>query len=416
MTRLTLVAVIAMSLFTSDLIAQSDWIWTQYQYFGKADDGSAGLWGDISYEVTSSRLSNALMNEAIFQGKINATTTAGFENQDPDKYTRIYGSTNGSMWFRSKRKNAWRWMAGMGYQEQFIGNIKTGLAQLYLKGNGPFEDQSIPLGPSQITYLSYQYAGGGIEHKGASTSWGVTAQLLKTSRYYSFLVANSSLYTAPYGTSIEADVSMSYVAAASKQSKAQAWYGTGFSLNGYFTYQESEDDPLICVQIQDFGNIFFQGVTRLELTDSLRFDGLEVNSILQLDDSLVSNGNVDSLEALLGMQRSHPKTTALLPANVRIHYIRALNEKWRASLRLTQFITFGIPEIRLGLTYQPKSWLALEPSIRFGGMTRFDVGLSAAFQAGDRLQLLVKSEQFENLIAPQESTGQYLFVGGQLVF
>lgn len=403
--------------FGTSIHAQSDWIWNQYQYFGQTDTaGSAGLWGDIQYEVTSNRLSNGLMNEAIFQGKISSSTTAGVEDFDPDKYLRVYGSTNGSLWFRSKRKNNWRWMAGAGYQEQFIGNMKSGLAQLYLKGNGPFEDQQMSLGPSQITFYSYQFVGGGIERHGNTTSWGVTAQLLKTSRYYSLLVGNSSLYTATNGTSIEADVNMSYTASASKQPKLSAWYGTGFSLNGYFTYQESPDDPLFCVQVQDLGNVFFEGVESLTLTDSLIFEGVEVNSILELDDSLIGNGDVDSLEALLGMERTHPSATALLPAHVRIHYIRQLGEKWRLALRLKQFITFGIPEVRVGLTYQPKPWLALEPSIRAGGMSRFDVGLSAAIQAGESLQIIVKSEQFENLIAPQESTGQYLFVGGQLVF
>lgn len=396
--------------------AQADWVWQQYAYFGDSITNGAGIYASADYEILSNKLSNALVNQAIFQGKINSETSAGFEDLDSDKYLRFTAGTNGELWARGNRSGKWRWLFGMGYRDQAFVTTKIGLAQLYLKGNAPFEGKELPLGPSEVLYHSYQYAGVGIEHSNGPTTWGVTAQLIKSSRYADMLLNTSSIYTAPYGTSIDVDVQMRYDYTNSNQSKLEAWYGTGYGLNAYFIHKPSKSSPLISFQLKDFGQIFYEGVNRLKLTDSLQFSGVEVNNILQMDDSLIGNGNIDSIEALIGLQSAHPFVRAALPAHIKINYIHPLGEKAFLNLELKQYLGFGLPQLRVGLSYRLAPWFTLEPSLRAGGFSRVDIGLTAAIQIKQSLQLMVKTEQFEQLIAPQKSTGQALFVGAQWKF
>lgn len=407
---------ITLSLFTpAALKAQGEWWWVPYQYFGTVDSGPATLYGQGEYQIVSNRISNQLMNEAVFQGAIDPATSNEALDWELGKRTRVLGSANGSMWFKSTDAKPWRWFAGTGFNESFAGDFRNGLLQLYLKGNGPFENQTLKLGPSWLQYHSYQFVGFGLERQASKFTWGLSINLIKTSRYYRFYAWPSGLYTAPYGTSVEADLDFEYEAAASFQPKATAWYGTGGSVSGYLVYQSSERN-MVSLQVQDLGATFFEGLRRYEMNDSQTYSGAEVENILELDEDLTTDGDLDSIEAFLGLEQSHPSGAAMLPGFIKLQYTQMIGDRVRISATMKQFIVFGLPELHLGFVFQPSRWLSIQPAVRAGGFTRVDYGLGLGLRPWPNLQLMVQAEQFENLFLPQESTGQYLFVGGRLLF
>lgn len=396
--------------------AQADWQWHQFHYFADSSYTESGVWTNAHYELLSNNLTNEVVNQAIFDGKITREATSYLDDANSEFHTRLSAGMRGESWFRSPEKNGWRLLVGFGFNDMAQASISTGLVQLYLRGNGPFEDETLKLGPSYLTYHSYQYSGFGIERRTAKTSWGLTAQLIKSSRYANLSVGYSELYTAPYGTSIEADVAMRYDYTNSSQGKLGAWYGTGYGVNAFFTHQPRHDAPLISIQLKDLGQVFYEGLNRYQVIDSFAFNGVEVDNFLQLDDSLINGGNIDSIESLLGIEESHPFHRAVLPANIQINYIVPIGSKASLNLSLRQYIRFGSPEVRAGFAYRALPWLVLEPTLRIGGFSRFDYGLTTAINLSNRFHLIIKTEQFERLIAPEKSTGQYLFVGGQFKF
>ena len=398
------------------LAAQKDWHWNQYHYFADSSYNQAGIWANSHYELLSNTISNEVMNQAIFDGKITSSSTAYLDDLDSDSYTRLSAGANGSMWFRSAYTKSWRWLTGIGFNDMAQSALKTGITQLYLRGNGPYEDQTLELGPSFLTYHSYQFLGFGFEKNTKKTSWGITAQLIKSSRYANVSIGFSELYTAPYGTAVEADLSFQYDATNTSQNKLGAWYGTGYGVNAFFVHQPKHNSALISIQVKDVGQIFYEGVNRYKVVDSFNFQGVEVDNVLQLDDSLINGGNIDSIEALVGLKESHPFARATLPANIKINYVLPMGERFSLSLQLRQYIRFGSPEISAGFAYRAANWLTLEPTLRIGGFSRFDYGLTAAINAKNRFQIIIKTEQFERLFAPKNSSSQYLFVGGQFKF
>ena len=398
------------------LAAQKDWHWNQYHYFADSSYNQAGIWANGHYELLSNTISNEVMNQAIFDGKITSSSTAYLDDLDSDSYTRLSAGANGSMWFRSADTKSWRWLTGIGFNDMAQSALKTGITQLYLRGNGPYEDQTLELGPSFLTYHSYQFLGFGFEKNTKKTSWGITAQLIKSSRYANVSIGFSELYTAPYGTAVEADLAFQYDATNTSQNKLGAWYGTGYGVNAFFVHQPKHNSALISIQLKDVGQIFYEGVNRYKVVDSFNFQGVEVDNVLQLDDSLINGGNIDSIEALVGLKESHPFARATLPANIQINYVLPMGERFSLSLQLRQYIRFGSPEISAGFAYRAANWITLEPTLRIGGFSRFDYGLTAAINAKNRFQIIIKTEQFERLFAPKNSSSQYLFVGGQFKF
>lgn len=403
-------------LSVNTLHAQKEWHLHQYHYFADNSYNDAGIWANGHYEILSNNITNEVMNQAIFDGKITPGATAYLDDLDSENYTRLSAGAKGSMWFRSADSKSWRWLVGVGFNDMAQSALRTGIVQLYLRGNGPYEDQTLALGPSFLTYHSYLCAGFGFEKNTKKTSWGITAQLIKSSRYANVSIGYSELYTAPYGTSVEADLAFKYDATNTSQNKLGAWYGTGYGVNAFFVHQPKHNSPLISIQVKDLGQLFYKGVNRYKVVDSFNFQGVEVDNVLQLDDSLINGGSIDSLEALVGLKESHPFARVTLPTNIQINYILPIGEKFSLSLQLRQYIRFGSPEVSAGFAYRAAKWLTLEPTIRGGGFSRFDYGLTAAINANNRFQLIVKTEQFERLLMPKNSSGQYLFVGGQFKF
>jgi len=398
------------------LLAQKDWHLNQYHYFADSAYNKAGMWADGHYELLSNNITNEVMNQAILDGKITSDATAYMDDLDSDTYTRLSGGVRGSMWFRSADTKSWRWLAGLGFNDMAQSALKTGITQLYLRGNGPFEDQTMELGPSFLTYHSYQFVGFGFEKNTKKSSWGITAQLIKSSRYADVSIGFSELFTAPNGTSVETDLAFQYDATNTSQGKLGAWFGTGYGVTAFFVHQPKHNSALINIQVKDVGQIFYEGVNRYKVVDSLNFQGVEIDNVLQLDDSLINGGSIDSIEALVGLKESHPFKRATLPANIQINYILPIGEKFSLNLQLRQYIRFGSPEVSAGLAYRAANWLTLEPTLRLGGFSRFDYGLTAAINASNRLQFILKTEQFERFLMPKKSSSQYLLIGGQLKF
>ncbi len=411
-----LIASIVLSLTIGSVQSQNNWNWNQYHYFADSNFTSGGAWGSINYHILSNHLTNELTNQVVFDGKVLPYATEFIDEYASSGYTMMSAGSVGEVWVRPGNNKKWRPIFGLGYRDVATATLKTGLVQHYLRGNGPYEDEEIDLGPSELSYHSYQFFGVGLEHTSDKTQWGATAQLIKSSRYAQLSMGSSSIYTAPFGSSIEADLNFRYDYTSTEQGKLGAWYGTGYSINAFFQHQANTNGVLINFQLRDFGQIFYEGINRWKLNDSLTFNGLEANNILQLDDSLVNGGELDSLEALLGLQRAHPFRRVGMPVSMQVNYVHPIGKRFSINVQLRQFLTFGLPEFRVGFVYRPQPWIAFEPTIRAGGMSRVDLGLSVAINAGNRFLLLLKTEQFENLVAPDRSTSQYLSLATQLKF
>ncbi len=400
----------------SDAFSQGDKWWSEYHYFGSKSLDKSSVWGSFDYQLKSNRLSNQILNEAIFDGRITKATADQFNSENSSSTTYLSGGVIGDLWYRMKREGSWNFLAGFSANDMVYVDLQTGLAQLYLNGNGPYEDKTLPLGPSKLKYLSTQSIGLGMEYTNQTLIWGFSAQLVKTSRYQELMMNNSSIYTAPNGTRIDAMLDFEYVSSASAQPKTTAWYGTGASINTYFVYQKKPEGTMLSVQLRDVGFSAFQGVRSYSLAKDSLFSGVEVDNILALDDALQTNADLDSIEALLGVNTRHNGKTIALPGRLNIDLVQPLSDQLSLAIGLRQILFLGMPEMRLGLNYRPSKYIAFEPHFSAGGYSRFDYGLTVSSNPADFLQVIVKYDLIESQLNAQNSSSQAFFIGGQLLF
>lgn len=395
--------------------AQGDWHWNNQAYFQKDATEKALLWSHLDYNLASNSLSNGLLNEAIYQSEITPEAAARDSENFGNGRGGLGGHVESETWFRSGGAG-WRWIAGIGFQEHIGARVENDLLGLYLRGNAPYEDQTLELGPSRLFYSSHQFIGLGAERSGESVTFGFTLNLLKVSRYQSVDIEEGNLYTAPFGEYIESRMNLTYETTGSKEDKLPAWSGTGVTLSTYLQWEVSEATTFYA-KVKDLGMMHFGGLNTAVVDTNYRFEGAQVSNILQLDDSLFENGSLDSLEALLGLSITNESTAKLAPGYLMIGFSTSFSERVGLNVEVKQWWkSAALPQLRLGLPLRISPRLTLEPSLRIGGWNLANSGLTVAFAPFEKLMIVLRTEQFENLLVSDNASGQSLTAGAWLRF
>jgi len=387
--------------------AQLDRWWTHYHYRGNPDLEQKSIWFEANADLSSNRISNTITGQIRSGGKISLAQTAYLSQRDPAGVTRLGGGVEGGMWYRSYGSSRLHWHVGAGMTDRLYGSMRTGLAQLVLTGNGVYEDQTLSLGPSWFRYLSAQYIGGGVDLETDGLILGVLGKVIKASRWHEVDIESGSFYTAPYGTSLEADLTGSQFYTSSDQSKLSAWYGTGGSLSFFMINRPAPGKMLVSAQVQDLGFIHFGGGKKQDVLVDTIFTGLDATTLLESGAQLNAQG-LDSIEALLNLKSTATSRAVFYPGNLQLDMIKPLGEKFSLAFQVRQAFVAIPPKVRLGLRISAGEWLGLEPYFIAGGLSRIHTGFTASIHPGSRLQLMIAYGLIESQIAPNSSTTQTL--------
>lgn len=396
--------------------AQADRWWTQYHYIGSPDIEKGSLWLEGGFDMNSSRLTNDITGAILNGSTVNEVQTNYLTEAASDSKTTLGGGLDGSAWFRSNSDGVLHWHLGAGLTDRVYANFATGLAQLILNGNGPYEDHSLNLGPSWMRYISAQSVGFGMDLETDKLIFGSNVNLIKVSRWQSIDVASGSLYTAPFGTHIEADLTASRSYAASTQSKPGAWYGTGASIGLFLINRPAPGKMLISAQVKDLGFVHFGGMTKENIALDTVFTGLQSNDLLEAGPTFSEGNGLDSIESLLGIERSQERGAVLFPGSIQLDVVQPIGEKLSLAVQLRQFFMGVPPSMRVGMSIRLSEWLALEPYGSAGGFTRFDTGLGVSFHPGQRVQMNIIYGLLESQIARSTTRSQHLRGAFQFLF
>ena len=386
--------------------AQSERWFNAYHYGGETGSESSDLWINGNYTLNSNRLQNALMADAAFRQRIAGDHAAYLKNEDPTSNSMLYGGIDASAWLRLVGEKQQALHIGAGVVDASWGKMKTGLVQLALTGNGPYEDLAMPLGPSYLNRMSYQFVGIGMDHRHKEMVMGITASLIKLSRLQSLEISTGNMYTAPYGQYIDAELNGRFVQSGSAQATLPAWYGTGAGINAFWVLLPGEGKTYFSIELSNLGLVHLSGSRVMDIEFDTVYSGLEITNILDPATAPLGGGSLDSLPELLGVTRYAASHLQALPATLRIDLVRTVGERLSAAISLKQWIQAISPELRLGLSYKPVPAFSVEPYIKLGGFSRFDPGLSLHLRAGTSLSLFAEIGMFETWLAPKASSSQ----------
>lgn len=391
------------------LNAQADRIWKE-QHFGlTSKQQKQSIWAHNGFEMSTNTLNNSILNGAIFSGKIENDALSNLQQANSER-SRFNLGAEGQFWYKTKRNKGPAVLFGIEFLEQGIGHVETSLLQLYFQGNGPYEDVIMPLGPSKVSYISQQSAGIGLEWSQKQLSLGATASLVKVSRFQHLSIAEgSSFYTAPFGTSLEANIDLNWTNTSSAQNKGTAWYGTGFSFDMYMGYVSIDKQTSISVQLIDLGMVHFSGIRHNSVDLDTIFKGVQVNNILDFDGKIGGASRIDSLEGLIGLMQTNESSSHLLHGRLQLDFTRRLNDKLSLAMQIRQHFFNVPPQLRLGVAASLTDWLTLEPYAIAGGFTRFNYGLTSKLSPNQSIHFLLHYGLFASQFYPLKSSSQHLY-------
>lgn len=396
--------------------AQGERVWSNQYYAPTIKDSAASVWLDVEVSSASNYISNKTINSFLNQQNLSSENTAYVLDWDADKPLFLMADLNSNISFRSAAKNKWRLTVNAGMKEELHFASRTDLVQLLLRGNGPYEDQKLNLGFTTGEFKSSQYFGVGTEYSKGEFTLGGSVNLEKIGRYQRVSVADpSNIYTAPFGTEISGELNATYWQTSTAQDRASAWYGTGVYANVYLGYASADNKVNVYLAANNLGAMFFGGINVSNIDTTFNIDGYNLDDYQNFN-AAIDNPNPSELENFVEVRDSNYSVTILQPSNFDIRVSYRIKEKWALSAAFKIYGTLLAPQYKIAALYQPNHWLSIEPSVKFQTINAISPGLSASILMKEKVQFLVKTEQFSSLIAPQESHAQMLFFGAQFLF
>lgn len=263
--------------------------------------------------------SNVLRNElvvGIYRGgtlgrEVRQNTMNGMGGQNRAGYE--LGGTATLAWGDSLfGHSAWMPRFSLTYQSVMGVRFATDVYALSFFGNAGYEDRTAHLGPSDFEQVSYQSFGLGVEGRNSGTF--IELAVVNGQSLNAGHIQQADLYTAPYGTSLELQLNGEYHRSDTARNSFNNGIGAAINMQWRHRFQLFRSPVMFSIGVADLGFIAWNSNALSVKKDStIRYEGIEVTDILDLDGLLVDR---TSLQDSLGLGYSKGSFMRVLPARV----------------------------------------------------------------------------------------------------
>jgi hypothetical protein len=295
------------------------------------------------------------------------------------------------------------------FQHSLAGiSLQKDAVKLLLNGNAPYAGQILDLGGSMLEQWRYSGIKYHFSFPMAKSRAFMAAAVLAGHSHRQFHLDNTTLLTAADGSSIQINEGYELYQASASSSLGIA--GMGMALD--FFYKELKQGKGWQVRMQDFGFIAWNTAESIVKTEDYIFEGLVINDLGALSDSLLQAEGENLQDDLLFS--AGEGYTRLTPFFLQAEYQYSLGSKSLTSLHArAQYrnIAGYTPQAALGLSYQGFTNQLLRANLAYGGFNALalELNYNAILRGGFRI-----SAQFTNVFAaitPNLSGGGFGQVG-----
>lgn len=358
----------------------------------------------VDYEsfIHSNSVTNGLVNTALAGEFIDADTKQAVSDKLGSNNRFGFGLT-GRLQYKhiGEKLNL---LVGLRSRDHLDARFSSDVANLIMWGNAPYAGTQMDLSPLRITYFHTQELSLGLEKTdyGNGIAFGGGLTYLKGARFAQANITRGDFYTEEYGAFVELDLAMEYRYGDADVSRTAGWYGNGVALDGWF-YKELGNAMLVA-SISDVGVVSWSDLTTYKADTLYRFEGVEVDNVLQLDDSLFADSQTDSLPAVLELKAGSGSHTYMLPADINVRYVLPLTDKTNLLVGVRQLINGNYrTRLRATVAHRFSDKFALKGTLAYGGYSRLDAGLGAAFDTGGSFRVSVDAFYLETLLSSKSS-------------
>lgn len=380
---------------------------------------------EMYYSYGSNVMNNEMLNKFIFGGTIDKTIkNDAYKNLSKNNrlggdleyhfnaaipFDTILGKTNISL------------ILGVSQKEHVDSKFSSDLFRFTFDGNKQFAGKTIAFSNTNVNYFKYQQLNiGFISHKkkqGKMAIEGAIISLIKAEEHFAITVPRGSLFTENYGREIDLDINYLYNSSDTVNKGFNAWNGFGVSTELVTQFFLKNGDK-IHLGIKDLGFIQWNKQSLKYETDSLfHFEGISVDNIFDLNDSLLSDISKDSLVNSVNTKQEKGNYSIALPTSFTIDYTKYINDKWQFNGGIYYRILANyFPLFYTNTSYFVTSNFITRLHVSYGGYGKLNLGLALAYQLKNSYTIFIGSNNINGFVSPSNSFNNSGFLGVKAQF
>jgi hypothetical protein len=313
----------------------------------------------------------------------------------------------GLTWMQKGKK--FTYVAGLNERRLFNARFSKDFFELLFRGNASYIGKEAKLSPLNITYFNYEslYLGIQKDLKEKNLMLGGGISLIRGGTFDQAKIKKGTLYTDT--ASAYLDFNMDYQLAYSGNSGSAFGSTNGLGLATTFYLSWIKGKGQLNFEVRDLGFITYKNLNVYSGNSTYRYNGYDVNNILQFNDSIFSNFKADSIAKDMGLSKERKNLSYLIPATFHLNYIYHYNDRLSLVGGIKHMINASyIPRFYLKSLYYLKNDLVIIPMIAYGGFGRgdFELGISKSFK--DKLMVSVNMFYLEYFLLAKKSSGNGL--------
>ena len=357
-----------------------------------------------NYHVNSGSIDNSFLKQALYGGYIDEETKQSTFGNLKTK-NRAGLMFNGGL-VGAVRKDSYTIVAGITHNEYFSAVNKPDFFKLIFSGNKQFEDKHANLSNTSIQYFNYQGLTVGLHKQleGKNIILGGGLSIIRGGSLQSLSMKRGDFYTAPGGHYIDfdTDISLSFSNSDKRAIPRSNGIGAGIDLSlSAFTEKSTFN-----FEIKDLGFISWSNINNYQGSGLYRFDGIKVKDIFQVNDSVFTGLNADSISAQLGLAKNRKKVNTALPSQFGANYTYYFSPKFTLATGVKYVLSPAyVPRVYIKPIYNVSEGFSIIPTVAYGGFGGLDFELGVVKNFNDKLLISANLFYLEYLIAPTSSSG-----------
>ncbi|KAB2859566.1 MAG: hypothetical protein F9K09_01650 [Flavobacteriales bacterium] len=361
------------------------------------------------FDYGSNVASNQFINKFIFGGKIDQQNKTNLYKNLGSRNT-IGGDFNLS--FKAEipvdsflGKTNFSFLIGIEHNEHFDGKFSSDLSKIIFDGNKPFAGKHANISGTNFNYINYQQLNFGFinfkKSRQKTAREGAVFSIIKAQEHQAIIIPDGTLFTEQFGKQLEVDINYTYNSSDSTKKGIKAFNGIGISTD-LFTEFYVKNNGKISIEINDLGFIQWgKKSIQIEADTLLIYDGVEVDNVFDLNDSIISSFSQDSLLDYVSTKKSKGGYAIALPTSINLNYQHTINSKWNASIGIKHRILANyFPLIYSNIQYYITPKFIVQGNLLYGGYGKFNGGITIAKQFKDNFQLVVGTTHLGAFILP----------------
>ncbi len=373
----------------------------------------------------SSAINNDFLNKFIYGGKI--------ERSHKDKVYKSLSANNrlgGDLNYEINveipidtlfKKTNISLIVGIENNEHVDARFTSDFFKFTFDGNKQFAGESIDIRGTNLNYFKLQKLNLGLINyryfDGKLAKEGISFSIIKAQESKLISINEGSIFTEEFGREIDVELDYLYQESDTAKKGISAFNGLGVSVD-LFTEFILKNGGKIYLGIEDLGFVHWNSNSLKIATDStFYYEGVVVNNIFDLNDSLVSGLSRDSIIDNLSTKNEKGAYNVAMPASVNINYTKVLNEKWKVNVGIYQKILSNYyPLISINGYYSFNPKLIGRLHLSYGGYGKLNTGLAFSKSVKNYFDIFIGTNNIEAFIASSSSYSNSGFIGLKAYF